>query len=443
MGAFGGFGGGGGMFGNPVSNYGNGDAIGIRPWVTATGSYFSGDVKSLALPNTPDAKSHTFTAGVGAGIGGGKSWGRTNLGITYGINGRIDTEDLRIPAWSHVLSLGVSHVISERTSVFLNIIGGQTNGGFGYGAAPIGGGWGMPYSYGYAMGSQSSGSDFGNPNDNGIVDNEVIASRTQFVGSTAGINHRVSARWSIGGSAGVMYASRGSGLIDNRGMTASAMARYMISPKSSLGIGYGFGRFSYVGLFGGNHVNQVMLSYNRILTPSMTFGIGAGAFRMSSEFVGAVPVDPLLAGLLGLPSASFELQRVNRYSMTAYAGLSKTFGKQGALNFTYNRGASPGNGVFLGSTRDTGTASYSFPTANRISSAAFASYTRLSAIQAFQKSSDNYATGLSLSTRLVKGLNIFVTGGYRITEISDSYRSSGAFATIGISYFPGSVPVFF
>jgi hypothetical protein len=419
--------------------------VGIRPWAMVTGSYIDSRQDALdSNGNLFEAKSRARYGAASFGVGGTRSWERTTVSLSYAGGARLfeDQKNLGLGRWSHSVALGVSHQVSERFTVFSTAVSGWSNGGYGFGGGLAGAGFGMPFGIGTTFGVGATTTDFGNPNDNGIVDNEPFNVRTSFLGASAGFGYRASMKWTVSvGGGGFLVRRDSNTLVGTEGATAWAVAGYSPDQRSQIQLYYSFSDFIYRNMFGGNQVHRAMIGYGRQLSEKTMFRVYAGAGFFHSTFLGVVHLDPALAALLGYSGASYIVRDVNSMGATGGAILSHTFRyTQAALNYT--RGVTPGDGLLLASRRDSISALASIPTRTRLSMGAVVNFTRASGLlqSAITK---NWTGSVSAGYRLGAGFSLTASGGYRLYQFPNQFDQRSRVFSVGLAWYPSDFPFAF
>ena len=442
VGGFGGFGmASGSMLRVGEMNTAGAEQFSIRPWLMVTG-YNSTNLTPRQQPG--DLRQDIY-GGMGAyGISGRKAWQRTSLGINFSGAYVPKVRSMPRPLSSHVLSLGVSHLFSPRTRVSLGTVAGYANGGMGFGGGFLGGGMALPYGMGAMM--QMGEVDFGNPNDNGLVDNELFDTGTLFMGTSGGIVHRLGQRWNVGAGAGTFLTRRRyRGLQENQGVSSYAMTSYDIDRTSVVGVQYAERFFWFRGQPGENRVQSLNLFYRKALSRTVTAGLAVGGFRFTSRFVGRVELDPVLADLLGgfLGGVSaFEVREARLLSLMGNAYILKTIGR-GLVGASYNRGVIPGNGIFLASRRDFAWVHATAPLGAGFTGGVRAGYSRFTGLQQSGLVGENYIASGGIFRALGAGFGLSVSGGYRDFELPNRPPLRSRFIGLGLSWMPSDAVLVF
>ncbi len=155
-----------------------------------------------------------------------------------------------------------------------------------------------------------------------------------------------------------------------------------------------------------------------------------------------VAIDPAIAALLGVSSTVETFYQKSVFPQWS-ASVNRKF-RRASLSVAYQSGVSGGNGVYLTSRTDSGSASFNYTATRKWSFSAMATYGRLEGIgQGLQPYSQ--LTGSSgVTYTLTHPIQIIARYDARHQEIingvylQDSYR-----ATIGITFSPADIPLSF
>jgi hypothetical protein len=414
-----------------------GDRVVIRPWAMVNGTYSS--------TITPTTEGRKWTQGgyggmAAYGAGGHKSWQRTSLGVAFTGVHRTRMATRRRAFNSHFLTLGVSHLAGPRTRLFANAFAGYGNGGMGMGGGFAGGGMFTPMGMGSMM--QMSDVGFGNPMDNGLVDNELFDAGVLTVGSSAGIAHQIGSRWTVSGGGGTFLVRRRQrGLAETQGFSAYAMTSYRLDRTSSIGLQYAEQHFSFRGLFGNNRARNLRAFYNKRVTQNTSIFLSGGGARFMGKRIGVVQVDPFLRELLGGVS-SYEVREVQRNSYVGSAGVTRSFRLSHVMTM-YSRMIAPGNGIVLGSTRDLVSVNSNIPL-GAWSIGVMGAYMRHTSLQQQGLRTETFLGAVSTGRAIGRGLFASGSAGYRDFQVSSGRAPvQSVFAAAGLTWMPRDAALVF
>lgn len=437
-----------GGFGSPsgprssADGSGTSRGISIRPWVMASGVYAENLTPPATNPGGGLISADAFGGSLMGGVSGSHLSGRTSLSLGYVGAAQYYSGHRGLANSSHVGVFGVAHQLSQKWSLQLSQFGGTSLGGFGMGAGF--GGFGSAGALGFSsafLTNPGGVSSFGNPLLNGVVDNELFDNRVYFYGSNGSITYQPSMRVSYSAGGGAFFTRRRSSALNGvNGLTGNGSVSYQTSRKSSITAFYNYGRFEFPGVFGGNEAHSAGLGFRRELARNTNFTLFAGAFQFRSDFIGQVPLDPITAAILGTGS-SLEARRVRRISGAGGANLGHQF-KRGLVSVGYSRGVVPGNDVLFSAVRDSVNAVVSYSSSSRWSINGTGFYSRSSGLIQAGRRFDLYQGSGMFSLRLFKSLNMTLGGGYRSLQLGTFSRQQ-RFATVGLAWMPGEVPLRF
>ena len=430
----------------PALGAGTGAGFGIRPFVTLNGNYTSNLTDSASYDSTNNRfrATDTFGASITGGVGGVKQFRRTSLGIMYRGMGRYSGSSSSFST-SHFLSLSVIHQATPRLSLSGYQLAGTAEGGVGFGA--LFGGLGSFTGFNTFQltpglgGSSPLVPALGNPEDNGLVDNEVLDTRTYFASSSGSATYRLSERWSVTGGGAGFFVRRQQNQFGVNGFMLRGGANYAINSRAGISIIYTFSRFDYVKAYNNTQLNTLGGSFSYTLSPRTSFDASGGVVRWHSDFVGIVPLDPLLAALLGQPFG-LAIQKLDRLSYFASGSLGHQF-QYGSLNVYYRRGAVPGNGLLLGSEREVAGASYGYSDLDRWTFGATGGYASARGVVQRSYTTTSYSIRGNIGYRFYRGFSLRVGGGLRVLQLPTQPNLNQALAYVGIAWSPGEIPIVF
>jgi hypothetical protein len=177
-----------------------------------------------------------------------------------------------------------------------------------------------------------------------FYDNRTISLSTQ-----AGFTFQKSARLSFycGGNTS-LTENQGPNLYSVTGAGASGDVQYRWTRRSTVGVTYGYMHFVYHGTFNATDVQNVSGTYAVQLARSLEFTAFGGFSKSESKFLEVVPLNPVLAGLIGLTNGVLINYYVG-YHPVYGARLSRSF-QRGVAFLSSAYSVTPGNGLFLTST---------------------------------------------------------------------------------------------
>jgi len=271
---------------------------------------------------------------------------------------------------------------------------------------------------------------------------DFFDNRTEYLSTQANLVIQKTARlsFSMGGD-GFLVRRRSSALYGVTGATAHADVQYRLTRRSTVGANYTFTHYDYVGVLSGTNMHGVSGVYSVRVSQWLEFSGSAGVFRAETRFLQNVPIDPAIAALIGTPSGTVVLDRVDNV-MSMNGRLSRTFPK-GVAYISGGRGVTPGNGLFLTSVMNTAMGGYNYTGVRRWSLGASVGYSKADSIGNVLGNYGGTNGTLSASRQIVRNL-------HGILSFSVRQYSSGTFSLynrliysvrVGLGYSPGDVPL--
>jgi hypothetical protein len=396
--------------------------IKFRPFVEFAGTYTTG-LAGVAVTDSqgvPDLNSGGIQ--LTFGISGTHSWKHTKVGLDYRGSVADYLQQTSFNSSSQALLLGVTQRITRHISLSLRESAGMFTQSFGLGGL-----------------SQTVPFD---PSQSYIPTTTFFNNRTYYLSTQADLKIQKTARLSFdfGGDNFVnRYASHA--LIGSTGLGARADAQYRLNRRSTIGAAYNYAHFYYSGQYGAADVHTAALTYSRALAAKLEFSISAGASHLEQTFIQAVPVDPVIAALLGVSSTT-EIAHFVSWIPTGSLRLSQVF-RQGVLYVSASRGVTPGNGLFTTSYADTVSAGYTYTGVRRWSMSALTAYSRGKSVGDFNGAYNTTTGGISASRQVARSLHLIL--GYDVRNYSSgtfqNYNRLVQEARVGLGYTPGDVPL--
>ncbi len=277
--------------------------------------------------------------------------------------------------------------------------------------------------------------DIANPADEGFD------GRTRVVAGSAGIHHLLTRRWQLTMSGTAFLVERHSdALINSRGFRTSGGIAYLLGPKSSIGVKYDFGDYHYPGGHGDTWLHQAMLTYSKALSPIWNFTAGAGAYRAENERTVAVPLDPVIAAIVGEATTMQPMHNI-RYGPAIAATLAGQF-QRSTASFYYHRGVRPGNGFITTAAADTFGARYSYLATSRLNVGLYGSYSLRIGIAQNDTKYYHAGTGVGLNYRFAGSFHFTAAVNFNHYEVKDGNLDRNRLsARAGITWSPGDIPL--
>ncbi len=406
------------------------DLLVFRPALQLLGLYESGiapvSVNQLGQPVLADSYG---VVAVGS-LSGYHQWKRTLLGMTYQGYFRHYTQRRALDGTDQQLMLNVQHRVGRKATLALTGGGGS-------------------YSHGYAMPGLTGGSaalNYGNfslgPDQTlaNVPTQDIFDTRTYYAVGGGDLLYQKSLRLStsFGGSA-FAVRRRMKGLVELDGYSARGDVEYRLGRRSTAGIDYRIISFRFVRGFGSSDAHMAALNYAVQLDRHWTLSLRVGGYRLENLRAVRVTIDPAVAAILGQTQGVEAYYNVS-YGPSVAAGLARNFRRAG-INFRYTRDLSPGNGIFLTSRYDSGSASYSYRGWQRWALGLNAStYRYVTTFQTAMHYDTHYGTG-SVSYRMFRFVHLTANGGARYYKMDQGYKRTSYIASVGLGFTPTEMPL--
>ncbi len=306
----------------------------FQPFLGISGIYNSG-LTGLALsPNGQISSVNSFGTELSFGITGRRIYKNDVVGLNYRGTLSHYTQASYYDGSNHLLDLDIKHRASRRVSINLKESGGM-------------------YSNNNTLLSSIGLSDPSIAGTDYVVtpNTQAFDNRIVFLSSQADVVLQKSARLSFNvGGGGFLVRRRSSSLYGVAGYQARADASYRISKKTTMGLYYAYSHYDFTKAFGGSDVHTVGINYSLAITRRTEFRLRAGVSRTETLGLITVQIDPVIAAILGQSYGVQTIYRLN-YAPDVSAQVTREF-KEGRTTLEYTRGVTPGNGVYLTSTRE-------------------------------------------------------------------------------------------
>lgn len=397
--------------------------IKFRPFVEVTGTYDTG-LAGVAVTNAQGELPNLGSYGVTLswGVSGAHNWRHTSLGLDYSGSLAHLAEHSGYDSISQSFLLSIKHQLSRHMRLSLSENAGVYTRAFGLGGL-----------------AQTVSFD---PSQSYIPTTDFFDNRTFYFSTTANLSIQKTARLSfnLGGDSFATHY-RAAGLVGTTGYVAHGDVQYRTGRRSTIGAGYNYARFAYKGAYGSTEVHSVTASYSRALSARVEFSAAIGASRVEPKFIQSVPVDPIIAILLGVSSTT-EIAHFVIWTPTGTARISRSF-RQGVLYLTAGRMVLPGNGLFTTSYTDQVSAGYTYTGLRRWSMGAEVAYSHSKSVGNFAGRYSSVSGGFTASRQLVRFVHLVLGYNARTYDSPNfaNYNRVIQQARIGIGFAPGDVPL--
>lgn len=277
---------------------------------------------------------------------------------------------------------------------------------------------------------------------------EPVDTHLKFINSNAGFYYQKSSRLAFSMDGGLFTVRRrGTGLASANGERAQGEASYRLGPKSNISVLYNYNHFFFLNSFGESFMHGMQLSYGRRIDRIWSIYLRGGPYRVESERLRSVRVDPFVAQLIG-QATTIEAFHAISNGVSAGGGLTGQ-GRRHGVNFVYDRSVNPGNGLTLTAMGQSATAYYNYQGLRKASLGGGFFYSALTplltgVVESGRNSGDFGAIGggggfaYRLSGPLHLMGNVEVA---RVRYSSTSFNTTRRTASIGVAFSPGELPL--
>ena len=394
--------------------------IAFRPYIGLSGIYDTGLVPVSVTSTGGIPSSDLYGVELNLGAYTYHVWKHTTLGLDY----RGDFRHYSTTYWDgtdQFLSLILTHRPTKRVTFTLRNQAGI-----------------------YSLSSYSLSSPLGavDPNYLQLPQNDIYDSRVIFAAVSGDLTYRLTHRLSfnIGGD-GTLVRRQSTALYGMTGAVARGDLEYRLSRHSTLGADYRFTYFDYTRGFGNTDIQSVGFNYSTQFSPHVQLSARIGGARVESTSLTEVTLDPAIAALLGESVAIQAAYRLN-YVPDMQVRLMDTF-RRSQFTLEYLNQVVPGNGVYLTSRNNSGSASYSYSGVRHWNFSVGGSYGRMSTLVQTIDGYTAYGAGVGITRDLGKGLHTVLRLDTRHYDIASTaaFTHTDYRASVGLNFSPGDVPL--
>jgi hypothetical protein len=397
-------------------------AIDFRPFVEANGIYNTG-LAGVAVTNAGQlATSASPGIGLVWGVSGMHSWRHTKLGLDY--RGSLDhyTQETKYDTTNQQMLLSVDQMLNRHTQFGLRATAGT-------------------FSYNFGLPGLTPTVTF-DPNGVYIPHTDFFDNRTSYATAAGDFTLRKSARlsFSIGGQGSIVsrLSSALYGVVSGSGR---GDVQYRVRRSTTIGAFYTYQHYSFTRVTGGTDLHGAAGTYSWRVSRWLELSGYGGFMRVESKFLQAVPVDPVIAVILGISYAP-QIYHSISYAPNLGGRLSRTF-RTGVAYISAGHSYVPGNGLFLTSAITSVMGGYGYTGLRRWSFHATAQYDDSQAAANVSGGYGDYGFNLSASRQITRGLNSVVNYYARRYQSGDFTQYNRWIQTVrvGVGYTPGDLPL--
>lgn len=391
----------------------------LRPFASLRGAYDTGLTPVSVNEAGELLEHHSYGAEADFGVTGDHPYRRGLLGLQYRGRLRHYRHRTYYDGFDNFLTLNLVHRASRRIVVELTPTVAS-------------------YSRGFFL--PEAGSAYYSSDLMELAGDELFDNRVHAVVGAGRLIYQRTARLSLS-AGGQAFAARrqSSALVGVNGYQANGDAAYRLSRYRTIGVDYSFVHYDYHRIFGSTDAHGVGLNYSVQMGRNWTLGLRAGGYRVEISRLERVPLDPVIAAIIGQSvaiSTSYRKLYVPSYS----AQLVRSF-RRGSVAFHYSRSISPGNGIYLTSEYESGGVSAHYRGSRRASFRAYANGSVRRALVQDIGQYRGYYGGVGMNYRLGQGLSLSTDVGARRYEVRHTQLDRLSYrATVGITFSPGEIP---
>jgi len=401
------------------------DQIDFRPYLTITGVYDTG-LAGVSVNSQGEIGNYS-SPGIefAGGISGVHSWKHTKIGLDYHGDVFHYFKTTFYDNTDQTLLLGITHQFTRHVTLVLNEAAGLFSLDYG------------------ALGLLSTV-----PFDPSTLDiplTDFFDNRTFYLSTQASLIYQRTARLSFSfGGLGYLNRRRSTALYGVTGASATADVEYRLTRNTTIGAMYDYTHYSFTRILNDADMNGAAATFAHRFTRTLELTLYAGFFRVETEGVQNVSIDPAIAAFLGISATQFSVNYSTSYVPNASGRLSQTFNK-GVAFLAGGRTVTPGNGLFLTSQMTNITGGYTYTGIRRWSFSATGAWNDGKTIGSAIIPGEYRDTvgSISMSRSLTRAVHV-VAGAEAIQFGSNNFAQYNRRiydVRIGLQFAPGDVPL--
>lgn len=394
----------------------------FKPFASIGATYDTG-LNNVALNDQGDlAHQNSYATRVSWGIQGSHRWLHSSLGLDYfGSYSR-----LRRGGASYWLNqqfmLGYTRQLTRHATLTLNESAGMFSRDFGL--------LGLPQTVPF------------DPATTSTPTTDFFDNRTTYTTSQAGLSIERSTRLSFSAGGGGYFVRRSSSaLYGTNAASARGDVQYRWRRRTTVGAAYGYQYISPTQVAARLDAHTLSGTYSHSLSSRVEFAAVAGGTHYESKFLQTLPLDPVIAVLLGISSSS-QIIHTRSWTPTGSARLSWLF-PHGIAYLSGGRILTPGNGLFLGSLSNNISAGYMYGGLRHWTINSHVSYYNSNSVQNVSGEYSNMSGAVSISRTLLRNVQWFGTYSARqyTSGTFTAYNRVIHQAVFGLAFSPGETPL--
>jgi hypothetical protein len=358
-------------------------------------------------------------AQVELGAYGAHNWRRTSIGLDYrGDYRRATPKGGGFDGTNQALSLDLTQTLNRRTTAFIRQMGGTSTRAFGGFAAPA----------------------IVDPTSFGLVNNELFDTRTYFAQTSGGVIYQASARTSYTFNVDGFFVKRPDPrLVGVSGYRGTAGLNHRVTARTTIGAQFQYMKFQYPRVYGGTDAYGGVVTLKKEFTRKLTVDLTAGLLRVLTTGTERITLSPEIAAILGRSTGVAAFERLSWIPQTT-ANVTYLL-ERSRFTGGYMTGIDPGNGVYLTNQMQSAYAGYSFTGIRKLSLGLSARTMRNQSRSIDIGPMTSYGAGGGANYTLTRLMSLSTQVDYRTFGTSGVQAREGFFVSIGLSFSPTALPV--
>jgi len=397
-----------------------GQDVDLRFFVNVNGIYDTG-LQPFSVDGTGQLAKVGALYGteLNAGVYGVHKFRHGRLGLDYHGSYRHYTNNSFFDGTDHILALGYTYQKSRRLIFDTRQTAGTISQGTPFGSIPV------------VTGSVVTPSSL-------LFDN-----RMNYLQSSLDVNYLLSAHTTLTfGGEGFGVWRKATGLIGMKGYTLHGTIQHRVTQRTTLGVSYQHSHYDFPKAFGESDINSFAGTFSSQLGRSWIVSLQGGAYMAEVQGLQSVAVDPEIAALLGVFTTQQTFYRKSIFPLWG-GSITRQF-RRASLSFQYQSGASGGNGVYLTSRTDSGTAGFNYTGIRKWSFSVNGGYSRMEGIGQNLQPYSQFTGSSGVTYAITHAIQMLARYDARHQEIINGvYLSNSYRATVGISFSPADIPLAF
>jgi hypothetical protein len=393
--------------------------IRFKPYLLMNASYDTG-ITPVSLNTTGQIPNQASIGGdAEVGLGGYHRWKTVTLGVDYRGDYHHYAKNTYFNGTEQFLSIAFTKQATHRLSYTLR----ESAGIFSRNLSAV------------------TASQLIDPNFSNLPNNEFFDGRTQYLNTMADLTYHKTARLSFNlGADAFIIRRRSSALYGVTGYRVRGDMVRRTSRTATSGVAYDFTHYEFTKGFGGSDIHNVQLVQSFRLGRYWELSARAGGSRVETLGLTRVDIDPVIAAIIGRSTGVEVFYRVN-WVPSAEATLTRSF-RYASLVFHYNRGVTPGNGLYLTSRQQSATSNFSYTGIRKLNLGVQAGYSSLGSLTQTIGNSSGFTGGGGLTYNITRAFYFVSRYDYRHYDVElSTFKRNSHRATIGFGFSPGEVPL--